>query len=414
MPILEETTPVERQVPAISEADRAYGDLSLLDIFTMAARSQRFITKFIVVAMAIATVAVFLLPVRYTATTTILVPQQSASISSMLLTQLGTMGSLGSLAGNQMGLRNPNDLYAGLLHSRTVEDGVIQRFALQQEYGEAKVSKARETLERRTTIDSGLKDGLIRISVEDRDASRAAELANGYIEEYKKLSATLAITEAAQRRLFFERQLEDAKNALSNAEENLKRTQQSTGVIEVDAQAKALIESAAVLKAQVAAKEVEVQAMGAFATPDNPDVMLARQELGALRAQLGRLAGSEGNPATELVVPKGQIPEAALVYLRAVREVKYRETLFELIARQFEMAKLDEARQGTVIQVVDPAVPPDRRSFPKRTLIILLTGATALVIAIIFILLRNGLQRAHSSPEHWQHWQEFVAAVKHC
>jgi uncharacterized protein involved in exopolysaccharide biosynthesis len=414
MPILEETTPVERQVPAISEADRAYGDLSLLDIFTMAARSQRFITKFIVVAMAIATVAVFLLPVRYTATTTILVPQQSASISSMLLTQLGTMGSLGSLAGNQMGLRNPNDLYAGLLHSRTVEDGVIQRFALQQEYGEAKVSKARETLERRTTIDSGLKDGLIRISVEDRDASRAAELANGYIEEYKKLSATLAITEAAQRRLFFERQLEDAKNALSNAEENLKRTQQSTGVIEVDAQAKALIESAAVLKAQVAAKEVEVQAMGAFATPDNPDVMLARQELGALRAQLGRLAGSEGNPATELVVPKGQIPEAALVYLRAVREVKYRETLFELIARQFEMAKLDEARQGTVIQVVDPAVPPDRRSFPKRTLIILLTGATALVIAIIFILLRNGLQRAHSRPEHWQHWQEFVAAVKHC
>src|ERR1700674_1270320 len=192
------------------------------------------------------------------------------------------------------------------------------------------MANARLEFEDHSTVVLGLKDGLIRISVTDWDPKLAAEIANGYVDEYRKLSANLAITEASQRRMFFQQQLLEARGNLTTAEEAMKQTQQSTGVLQIDSQAKSLIESAAILRGQVVAKEVQISAMRSFATEDNPELLIAKQQLAALKAQLSKLAGSEQDP-NAFIVPKGKAPEAGMEYIRKLRDLKYNETVYELM-----------------------------------------------------------------------------------
>src|SRR6267378_1111659 len=291
-------------------------------------------------------------------------------------------------------------MYVSLLTSRTVEDALIQRFNLMGEYREKRLSDARKVLENRTTATAGTKDGLIRISVEDRDPRRAAELANGYVEEFRKLSASLAITEAARRRLFFEQQLQQSKDELGTAEEALRATQQSTGVLQIDSQARSLIESAAILRGQVVAKQVQIQSMRSFAAEEHPRLVLAKQELAALQAQLDKLAGSQQDAGSDIILSKGRVTGSGLEYVRRLRDLKYHETVFELLAKQFEIAKLDEAREGSIIQVVDAAVPPDKRSSPQRLLIVLSVGLTALFVAMFWVVFRQRWSLASDEPEN--------------
>jgi len=275
----------------------------------------------------------------------------------------------------------------------------VQHFGLMQEYRAKYPSDARKAFEKRATVDGSGKDGMIHISVEDRDPRRAADLANGYIDQFRLQSQHLAIGEASQRRLFFEQQLEQAKDNLANAEEAMKETEQKTGVIQLDSQARALIESAASLRAQVAAKEVQIQGMRTYATGENSQVVQAQQELESMRAQLAKLGGSEDSASGGLIVPKGQVPEAGLEYIRKLRDVKYNETIFDILARQFEVAKLDEAKQGALVQVVDPAVPPDRRSFPKRGLLVIGATALGLFLGVFLALLQAGFGRIKRDPD---------------
>ena len=214
---------------------------------------------------------------------------------------------------------------------------MVQHFGLMQEYRTQYLSDARKKFEHHVTVDGSGKDGLIHISVEDWSPNRAAELANGYVDQFRKLSEHLAITEASQRRLFFEQQLELAKNNLADAEEALKRTEQTTGLIQLDSQTRVLIASAASLRAEIAAKEVQIQAMQTYATDENAQYLEAQKELDGLRAQLAKLGGSEAGQDENLIVPKGKVPEAGLQYVRKLRDVKYYETIFDILARQFEM-----------------------------------------------------------------------------
>jgi uncharacterized protein involved in exopolysaccharide biosynthesis len=320
-------------------------------------------------------------------------------MSAVLASQLGSMGGMAALAGGGLGLKNPNDQFVGMFMSRTVEDAMVQHFGLMQEYHKKYLTDARKAFEGHTKVDDSGKDGLIRISIKDRDPRRAAELANGYIDQFRIQSQHLAITEASQRRLFFERELEQAKDNLASAEEALKQTQQTTGLIELTSQARALIESGAALRAEITAREVQIQGMQTYATGENAQLVQAQRELESMRAQLAKLGGSEDSSAGELIVPKGRVPEAGLEYIRKLRDVKYYETIFDILARQFEMAKLDEAKQGALIQVVDPAVPPDYRSFPKRGLIVI--GATVLgfIFGIFVALFHAGFQHLKDDPE---------------
>ncbi|HVT95874.1 MAG TPA: GNVR domain-containing protein, partial [Acidobacteriaceae bacterium] len=306
---------------------------------------------------------------------------------------------MAALAGaGGLGLKSPNDMYVAMLKSQTVEDGMVQRFHLESDYKEKRLSDARKTFERHATVDASGKDGLIHISVEARNPDRAVELANGYIDQFRKLSQNLAITEAQQRVLFFQRQLEQAKDSLANAEVGLQKTEQKTGLIELDSQARALIASAASLRAQIAAKEVQIQAMQTFASGGNAQLLQAEQELDGMRAQLAKLGGTEDNPNT-LIMPKGKLTEAGLDYVRKLRDVKYYETMFDILARQFEIAKLDEAKEGSLIQVVDPPVRPDRKSFPKRGLIVAIATAAGFLIGILAALVQAGWSRLKEDPE---------------
>jgi uncharacterized protein involved in exopolysaccharide biosynthesis len=319
-------------------------------------------------------------------------------MGAALASQLGNMGGMAALAGGSLGIKNPNDMYAAMFKSRTVEDAMVQHFGLMQEYHAKFPSDARKTFEGLAAVDGSGKDSLIHISVEDSDPRRAADLANGYVDQFRVQSQHMAITEASQRRLFFEQQLEQAKDNLANAEEALKQTEQTNG-IEISSQAKALIESAASLRAQVAAKEVQIQGMRTYATGENSQVVQAQQELESLRAQLAKLGGSENSASGGLIVPQGQVPEAGLEYVRKLRDVKYNETIFDILARQFEVAKLDEAKEGALIQVVDPAIPPDRKSFPKRGLIVIGATAVGFFIGIFVALFQAGFQRLKDNPE---------------
>jgi len=376
-------------------------EVSLLDITVILVQGKRFIARFVLGAILLSVVVSFILPVRYEGNVTLMPPQQNSSLSSTLLGQMGgAVGSLATLATGGLGLKNPTDMYVSLLTSRTVEDAIIQRFGLMAEYRQKRMSDTRKVLDRRSKIVAGSKDGLIRITVEDSDPKRAAALANGYVEEFRKLSASLAITEAARRRLFFQQELEQTRQYLTAAEEAMRKTQQSTGVLEIDSQARALIESAAMLRAQVVAKEVEIQSMKSFATDDNPELLLAKQQLTALQSQLQQIAGSHNDSGSDIVLSKGRVTESGMEYLRRFRELKYQEAVFELIARELEVAKLDEAREGEIVQVVDPAVVPDKKSFPPRTLIVIGATVLAFFAAVFWMFMRQSLNRTFELPEN--------------
>lgn len=377
----------------------AEDEISLLDLLVVLASRKRLIFRIAIATAAAATIISFLLPKRYTAISVILPPQQNSSLSASMASQLGALGGMAALAGGSLGLKNPNDMYVSLMKSRTVEDAMIQRFGLMQEYKERYLSDARKDFEKKAKIDGSGKDGLIRISVEDRDPNRAAELANGYVNQFRKLSESLAITEASQRRMFFEQQLGEAKDNLANAEESMKRMEQQTGLIQLDSQTRALIESAASIRAQIAAKEVQIQSLSTFATDQNAQLVQAQQELASLRRQLAKLGGDENGSDASMIVPRGRVPEAGLEYVRKLRDVKYYETIFGILARQYEMAKLDEAKQGALIQVVDSATVPDRRSSPKRTIIVLGGTLFGFMLGVFAALVSAGLQRIGEDEE---------------
>jgi len=398
-------------VPAASGRDAQDDEISLLDLLIVLAERKRLILGVTAIFAILAIVVSLILPLRYTATVTLLPPQQSSSMGAALASQLGNLGGLGALAGGSLGLKNPNDMFVAMFKSRTVEDAMVQHFGLMQEYRAKYPSDARKAFEKRATVDGSGKDGMIHISVEDRDPRRAADLANGYIDQFRIQSQHLAIGEASQRRLFFEQQLEQAKDNLANAEEAMKLTEQKTGVIQLDSQARALIESAASLRAEVAAKEVQLQGMRTYATGENSQVVQAQQELESMRAQLAKLGGSEDSASGGLIVPKGRVPEASLEYVRKLRDVKYNETIFEIIAHQFEAAKLDEARQGALIQVVDAAVSPERKSGPKRSLIVIGLTGIGFFCSVLYVLLRASLQRMTSDPEYCPRFMQLREAL---
>lgn len=390
-----------------SGAKRVY----LIDVLILLARRKRFIALFTFTVAVLTAVTVLILPSRYTALTVLMPPSQNSSISTALLGQLSsTTGGLASLAGSSLGLKNPNEMFVSLFRSRTVEQAMVQQFDLMHRYHAKKDSQALKAFESHTSVDLGAKDGLLRITATDNDPNEAAAIANGYVDQYKRLSEHLAISEASQRRAFFEQQLLEAKSNLTTAEEALKRTEQSTGVLQIDSQARSLIESAAMLRAQIGEKEVELQGLRTYATENNPAVVVAGQELAALRSQLARLAGSDDDSAQGLIVPKGKVPEAGLEYLRRLRDVKYYETISELLAKQYELAKLDEAKQGATIQVVDRAVAPDSRSFPKRTISVILAALAACFLSCVWVVFSNHAGGNAHDPESQQRLQELKRA----
>lgn len=377
-------------------------ELDVVDVLAGLIRQKRLVLGVTAATTTMALVASLLMAPVYTSTTTILPPQQQ---SSGLAAALGSLGALAGAAGGIAGIKNPNDLYVGMLQSQTVSDALIAKYALQQRYDKESLVETRKALEGVSSISAG-KDGLISVTVEDEDPKFAAQLANAYISELKKLNQTLAVTDASQRRLFFEKQLEKVKAELADAEVQLKKTQQATGLVAPEGQVAAVISGVAELKAQIAAKEVQMAAMRSMVTDSNPDYQRHRQELQAMKQQLQQLESKD--KAGSLSLGAGDLPESGLAYVRALRNMKYQEVLFELMAKQYELAKVDEAKDSSLIQVLDTAKPADRKSKPKRALMVALGLMGGLFAGVLLALLRE--QYAKSKQANGSAWTKLVRA----
>jgi tyrosine-protein kinase Etk/Wzc len=374
-------------------------EINLLDYLVVILKRKKMIIGVTFSAALITTLISLVMTPIYKAETKILPPQQnSSSVASQLLNQFSG-GALASV-GSALGIENPNDIYIGILKSRTIYDRIIDRFGLMDTYEAGYRADARNSLDESLIVQSG-KEGIISIAVEDKDPERAARMANGFVEELKVITQTLAVTEASQRRLFFEEQLNRAKENLIQAEEDMKGFMEKTGAIKMEEQAEAVISSIAILKAQIAAKEVELKVMRTYAAPQNPDLQRVEEELLGMREQLAGLETRDGkNP--DPLMPTERMPAIGTDYIRKMRDLKYHETLFELMAKQYEIARVDEARDATIIQVLDEAVPPERRAKPKRKLMVMVAafiGFFFSIFAAFFLEYIKNLRKGSDNKE---------------
>jgi tyrosine-protein kinase Etk/Wzc len=385
-------------------------DAQLLAAFTRLARGKWLVVKVTALSLLLGVILCFLLPVRYTAMTQIMPPQQAQSSTALLMNQLanGAGGGLSALAARQLGVKNQNDIYLGLLSCRPVADAIVQRFDLRKLYRSRDMTAARQKLASYTSIVSE-KNGFIIVSVTDSSKHRAAEMANAYTDQLRALMNTLAVTEASQRRLFYEDQLRYAKEALVTAEVSLEQVQQRKGLIALDAQAKAMIEGLGALRAQVVAKQVELEAVRSYSTDHNPEVQLAERQLAALEQEVGRIGLQDSSSGFANLGLK-DVPAAGLEYLRAEHEVKYRQVMFDLLMKQYDAAKLDEAQEAAIIQVVEPAIEPDRESSPRRILVLFISLMAGILAGCLFELLPWAKELLVSDPQRLQKLRELQRA----
>lgn len=388
---------MERTEESYSSIDKLNVDkkTDLLDLFLVFAANKKKVIGIPLVVSILVAGLTLLIDNTYVATTKILPPQNQSSASALL----GQLGAIGAISGGSSALKNPNDIYIGILNSRTIADNMVDRFKLLDVYEVKKRSDARGALSKLTFVTNG-KDGMISVDVEDKDPKRAAEMANAYVDELKKLNVSLAITEASQRRMLFEKQLLQVKKNLADAEVDLKTAQEKSGVIQLTGQAEAVIKGAAEVKAQIAAKEIALRTMQTFTTVNNPDYIRERESLLGLQAQLKKLEVGANVGNGDISLSTRSVPEAGLEYVRKVRNVKYYEAIFEVIAKQYEIAKIDEAKEGATIQVLDPAIEPDRKSGPRRGLLILVAFMFSGFLTLAYLSLKEICNQAYGKDKY--------------
>ena len=358
-------------------------EISLLDLLQVVADNLRLLVLGPLVAGLLALAYSFTITPTFTATTKFMPPQQQQSGAAAMLAGLGALGGLAGAAG----IKSPADQYVAFLKSRSLQDALVDRFKLLERYETKFREDARTVLGESVQIAIG-KDGLITIDASDKDPAFAAQMATAHVEELDRLLNRLAVTEAQQRRLFFEKQLAIAKDNLVKSEQALAATGVSSSVLKSTGAAVAAV---AQLKAQIVGQEIKLASMRGYLTESAPDFKQAQTELAALRAQFARAEKAE--PATT------GASSGDSDYIAKFRNFKYHETLFELFTKQYEMARLDESREGAVIQVLDAAQPPERKAKPQKAQIAKQTTLAVGFALLIFVFIRQALRVASRRPE---------------
>lgn len=364
-------------MPSSSQNTEPDDEISLVEIVIALKRRARLILVAPLLVGVLSFAVTYLITPTFTASAQLLPPQQQQSGAAALLGSLS--GLAGGMAGAAAGLKNPSDQWVALLKSRTVADALIKRFNLKEYYEKEFYFETRKNLEDNSKITAG-KDSLIDIEVVDKDPKLAAEIANAYIEELQSLSKTLAVSEASQRRVYFEGQLKEAKDNLIKAETALRNSGVSASALKTSPEV--ALGGIAELKARITAAEVNLNVLRDSMTANSPTVKQATAELGSLRQQLRNAEDSDV-----------QAQGAGAAYVQKYRDFKYYETLFEMMAKQYELAKADEAKDGALIQVVDPAQVPEWKSAPKRALIAVIATILTLLLTILYVLIEPGLAR---------------------
>lgn len=391
---LPEAEEIEQETETLSGCGNG---VDFFDLLFVLSDARKRIAMYVVVAMVIGAAIALLTQPSFTGSALILPPQQS---QSSLMSLLGQLGSLASLTGMGSQVKSPADMYIGVLESRTIADHLIDKFHLRSLYKTKTMEDTRVALKKHSKF-IATKDGLIHITVEDHSPKRASDMTNAYVDELYLMNSHLAITEAAQRRVFFDQELANERNALTTAEDALKQMEEKTGVIQLTGQAESIIRSMAQIRAEIASREVQLQAMRTFATDQNPDAMRLQEEISSLRDQLSKL---ENDPRAKQLgagnLQAGRVPAVGLEYARRLRDVRFNEALYELLTKQYEAARIDEAKAAPLIQVVDRAVPPDKKSSPHRVLLTLGFGFVGFLLACIVSITSRTLDRMERVPEY--------------
>ncbi|AJE03049.1 GumC family protein [Geobacter pickeringii] len=385
----------ENRTPDMMEEE----EINLLELLNVIVRRKNFIIKICVAVIVLSVAYSLALPNIYTASAKILPPQKESGGGLSAL--LGQAGALAGLAGGSLGLGGSSDLYVGILKSRSVADAIIKRLDLAKEFETKTPDETRKALETVVKVQAG-KDGIITITADSKDPRRAAQLANAFVEEVGRRSVELNLSKAGTERVFLEKRLDVVKGDLKKAEDVLKTFQERNKAFKVDAQATATIEGVAKLKAEIVAKEVQLASLKSYQTEENPEVRAVEAALGKLRAQMGAMTG--GGRSGDGLLPAGSVPSLGLEYVRLMREVKTQEAIFEQLTKQFEIAKLSEAKDSSSLQVLDEAVAPQKKSKPKRALIVMLATVTAFFVSIFAVFIQEYF--AKMGDEDRERWDE--------
>ncbi len=378
-------------------------EINLLELVQVVAKRKRLIAR-ISAGTALLAVAVSLfLPNIYSAKATVLPPQKDTGGGLSAL--LGQAGGLAGLAAG-MGLGGSADLYLGILKSRSVADAVIKRLDLAKVFKTKTPDETRKALEGVVKMQAG-KDGIITITAEDKDPQRTAAMANAFVEELGRKSVQLNLTKAGTERAFLEKRLDVVKDDLKRAEDDLRAFQEKNKAVKVDSQAAASIQGIAQLKAEIVAKEVQLASLRSYETDESPEVKVVQAAIGKLRGQLGALAGNGGSG--DGIPSMGSVPDLGLEYARRMREVKTQEAIYEQLTKQYEVAKLTEAKDSSSLQVLDEAVVPVKKSKPKRSLIVILATVTAFFVSVFLAFILEYFERM--PVEDRARWEEIRAAL---
>jgi len=365
--------------------------INLLDYLEVIAKNWRMIVRTTIVAAVLSVAYSLCLPNIYSATTRILPPQQDSSgLMGMLM---GSAGGMGGMAADLLGKGTPADMYIGILNSEAVSDTIIDRFKLMELLEQKYRVATYKILDKKVEIAAGKKDGIISISVEDKDPKLAAAIANAYVEELGKLLVKLNITGAGQNRAYLEERLVKAKADLIKAEEGLKQFQSKNKALDITEQSKGTIKGVADLEGMLAAEEVKLAGIKRVFTASSQEV---KNQLSVIANVKNQIAKFEGNRSSSSIPGIGSVPELGQQYVRLLREFKIHETIVEMLTKQYEMVKLSETKDTMAIQVIQTAREPDKNEKPKRRIIVLATTIAAGFGALLFAFICNASKRISS------------------
>ena len=378
----------EQTSPQLS-ADLPEGDeISLIDLAIALGEEKKTLFAIPAITTTLAIVVSLLMTPIFTAKTVMMPPQQQQSGAA---SALASLGGLAGLAGAAAGIKSPDEMYVAFMQSEGMQNAVIKRLGLQERYDTATLTDTRKQLKEFVRVSPDKKTGLITIEADDKDPSFAAQLANVHVEELRNLLGRLAVTEAQQRRMFYEQQIKKAQDELASAEASFRQAKEKSGMQVTSVLAESGVRASAELRGQIAAREVQMQAMSRFATAQNPDMQRISSELSAMRAQLTKLEQGGGNAAD------GSPTQQQAV--KSYRDVKVQEAMLEVLIKQYELARVDEAKEGPLLQQVDVAVAPERKSKPKRAMIVLVAGFAGLFLGVLVAFVRRAIRKAAESED---------------
>jgi uncharacterized protein involved in exopolysaccharide biosynthesis len=380
--------------------------LSLIDYLQVIARRSRMIFWVTLAAAVISIVCSLIMPSIYTAKTLILPSQEDKGLMTAMMGQLGGLATMAGGAGFSIGAPTTTDRYVSILKSEAVKDPIIDRFKLLEVYKNKYRMDTYKVLDKKVAVSAGKKDGIVTITVDDKDPKRAAAMANAYVEELGKLTVLLNVTGAGQNRAFLEERLTMARADLAKAEEAMKEFQSKNKAVHVTAQAEATIKGIAGMRAQLAAQEVQLATYRRRFTESSQEVKNLVTSVDNLRAQMSRLEGDGGTSAIPSV---GSVPALAQEYLRRMREFKIQESLVELLTKQYEMARLSEAKDISPFQVLLKARVPEKKSKPSRSKIVLLATFTAFFMSVISAFIQENF--AQMTDEDRARWRRLLAGL---